>query len=107
MKVTITSIAIVFFLFSQSGFSQDIQLTKKDSIVKSSWIIGLGLNAVDDAGSEFTNVFDVSDNWNIVPFPSGLSVGKYFENGLGLEAIANYTIYSLTLLIFIITSYSF
>lgn len=68
-------------------------LTKRDSIVKSSWIFGVGLNAVDDAGSEFSNFFDIENNWNIVPFPSRISIGRYFENGLGLEAIGTYNQY--------------
>jgi len=77
----------------QNGLAQETGLTSKDSIVTSSWIFGLGFNAVDDAGSEFTDVFNVSDNWNIVPFPSRISVGKYFKNGLGLEAIGSYNVY--------------
>ena len=76
-----------------SLYSQEPQLTKKDTIITSSWIFGLGLNAVDDAGSEFSNFFDVENNWNIVPFPSRLSVGRYFKNGLGLELIGSYNRY--------------
>ncbi len=73
--------------------SQDVEITKKDSIVLSSWIFGVGFNAVDDAGSEFSDVFNFSDNWNIVPFPSRLSVGRYFKSGLGLEAIGAFNRY--------------
>jgi outer membrane protein OmpA-like peptidoglycan-associated protein len=93
MKATNTLMAIVCLLFLQSVISQDVQLTKKDSIVQSAWIFGLGFNAVDDAGSEFSNVFNFEDNWNVVPFPSRISVGRYFKNGLGLEAIGTYNRY--------------
>ncbi len=62
-------------------------------MVVSSWIIGVGFNAVDDAGSEFENVLNISDNWNIVPHPSRLSVGRYFKGGFGLEAIGTYNKY--------------
>ena len=87
-------IALVFsIVVLQSSFAQEVELTAKDSIVSSSWIFGLGLNAVDDAGSEFSDVFNVSDNWNIVPFPSRISVGRYFNNGLGIEAIGSYNVY--------------
>lgn len=92
MKVT-KSILAVLLLFFQLSIAQDLQLTEKDSIVQSSWIFGLGFNAVDDAGSEFSNLFDVEDNWNIVPFPSRISIGKYFKNGLGLEAIGSFNRY--------------
>lgn len=70
-----------------------MELTQKDSIVVNSWIFGLGFNAVDDSGDEFAEIFDVSDSWNVVPFPSRLSIGRYFESGLGLEAIATYNRY--------------
>ena len=93
MNATTTLRVIACLLVFQYGFSQDIQLTKKDSIVHNAWIFGLGFNAVDDAGSEFSNVFNVSENWNFVPFPSRLSIGRYFKNGLGLEAIGSYNQY--------------
>ncbi|MFS4457198.1 OmpA family protein [Maribacter sp. 2304DJ31-5] len=93
MKLTKTLVIIACLLFLYSGFSQSIQLTKMDTIVHSAWVIGVGFNAVDDAGSEFTNFFNVTDNWNIVPFPSRLSIGRYFKNGLGLEANGTYNRY--------------
>lgn len=69
------------------------RIIKQDSLIVSSWIIGLGINAVDDAGSEFENIFNVSDNWNIVPYPSRLSIGRYFKGGFGIEAIGAYNTY--------------
>ena len=69
------------------------QLTKKDSMVVSSWMFSVGTNFVDDSGDEFGNLFDISDSWNAVPFPSRISIGRYFENGLGLEAIGTYNRY--------------
>ncbi|CAN0592422.1 unnamed protein product, partial [Ectocarpus sp. 12 AP-2014] len=65
----------------------------KDSIVQSSWIVGVGLNAVDDSGNVFDGIFNVGKEWNIVPFPSRVSIGRYFKNGLGLEAIGTYNQY--------------
>ncbi|MET1260750.1 OmpA family protein [Flagellimonas sp. DF-77] len=80
-------------LATSFSYSQDLELTAKDSTVTSSWIFGVGWNAVDDAGSEFENLFAVGDNWNFVPFPSRVSVGRYFKNGFGLEAIGSYNRY--------------
>ncbi|WP_422859620.1 OmpA family protein [Flagellimonas sp. S174] len=74
-------------------FGQEEQLTKKDSIVKSSWMVSLGMNVVDDSGDEFGNLLDIRDGWNAVPFPSRISVGRYFQNGIGLEAIGTYNQY--------------
>ena len=65
MRTSKTLLVTTGFLFAQFIFSQNIpQLTEKDSIVKSTWIFGLGFNAVDDAGSEFLDVFNFKDNWN-------------------------------------------
>ncbi|WP_350288818.1 OmpA family protein [uncultured Croceitalea sp.] len=93
MKTTRLTLLVITLLLFKTAFSQDFELTKQDSIVKSSWIFGIGFNVVDDAGSEFTDFFNVEDNWNIVPFPSRLSIGKYFNNGLGLELIGSYNKY--------------
>lgn len=93
MRTPKSIVCFAFLLSFQLGFSQDLALTKKDSIVQSAWIFGIGFNAVDDAGSEFNDVFNFEDNWNIVPFPSRISIGRYFKNGLGLEAIGSYNQY--------------
>ncbi|SFR48492.1 Outer membrane protein OmpA [Robiginitalea myxolifaciens] len=68
-------------------------LTAKDSIVLESWIFGLGFNAVDDSGDGFNNLLSIEDKWNIVPFPSRVSIGRYFQSGLGLELIGSYNRY--------------
>lgn len=80
-------------IFSALTFAQDVELTKKDSIVESYWLVTLGTNIVDDSGDEFGELFDLSDGWNMVPYPSRASVGRYFKNGLGLEAIGTYNRY--------------
>jgi len=85
---------VVFALiFSALTYSQDVQLSKKDSIVQSYWLVSLGTNIVDDSGDEFGELFDLSDGWNVVPYPSRVSVGRYFKNGVGLEAIGSYNKY--------------
>ncbi|MEP2279425.1 OmpA family protein [Maribacter sp.] len=85
---------LFLFMLSSVTFAQDeLQITAKDSIVQSSWIFGVGLNAVDDSGNVFDGIFNVSEEWNIVPFPSRVSIGKYFKSGLGLEAIGTYNEY--------------
>lgn len=73
--------------------NSELNLTSKDSIIVSSWIVGIGINAVDDAGDEFNELFNSTDNWNMVPFPSRISIGRYFKSGLGLELIGAYNKY--------------
>ncbi len=72
---------------------EDLEITAKDSIVQSSWIFGVGFNVVDDSGNVFDGLFNVGDEWNMVPFPSRVSIGRYFKNGLGIEAIGSYNKY--------------
>lgn len=74
--------------------SQTTEITKKDSTIVSSWIVGLGYNIIDDSSRDgFQSYFDVKGTWNAVPYPSRISIGKYFKNGLGLEVIASYNKY--------------
>lgn len=94
MKTTKIFSFIFLLMLSFVTFAQDeLQITAKDSIVKSSWIFGVGLNAVDDSGNVFDGLFNFGDEWNFVPYPSRISIGRYFKNGLGLEAIGTYNQY--------------
>ncbi len=75
---------------------EDLQLTSKDSIVQSSWVLGLGFNIVDDTATPFGETFlDIKDTWNAVPYPSRISIGRFFKNGLGIEAIGTYNKYKV------------
>ena len=79
---------------SFTAFAQDnLELSKKDSTVVSSWILGIGMNIVSDSGDAFNNLFEVKETWNAVPYPSRLSIGRYFKSGLGVEVIAAYNVY--------------
>lgn len=69
------------------------ELTQKDSIIVSSSMVGIGFNAIDDSGKQFDELLSFEDEWNAVPFPSRLSIGRYFKNGLGVEAIVAYNKY--------------
>ncbi|MDF4222895.1 OmpA family protein [Maribacter sp. M208] len=94
MKTTSIYSFLVFFMLSSLSFAQDeLQITAKDSIVQSSWIFGVGLNAVDDSGNVFDELLNFTDEWNLVPYPSRVSIGRYFKSGLGLEAIGTYNQY--------------
>ncbi|AZQ58499.1 OmpA family protein [Maribacter sp. MJ134] len=89
LLLLILTVGVINFATSQ----ENLQITPKDSIVQSSWIIGLGYNAVDDSGNVFDGLFNVSDEWNLLPYPSRISIGRYFKNGLGIEAIGSYNKY--------------
>jgi outer membrane protein OmpA-like peptidoglycan-associated protein len=77
----------------KSDQQQELQLTAKDSMVVSSWMVGLGWNFVNDTGKRFSNIATIKDQWNGVAFPSRINIGRYFRSGIGLEAIATYNNY--------------
>ncbi|MBT8185479.1 MAG: OmpA family protein [Eudoraea sp.] len=71
-------------------------LTPKDSTVTSSWVLGVGVNIVDDSATPFgSNFLRIEETWNMVPYPSRLSLGKFFSNGIGIEAIGTYNRYKV------------
>jgi outer membrane protein OmpA-like peptidoglycan-associated protein len=93
----ITVIAFAFLMSLHSAFAQEqeeeLRLSAKDSVVASSWMLGVGYTFVDDSGQVFDDLFDIRATWNSVPYPSRISLGRYFKSGIGIEAIAAYTKY--------------
>ncbi|GGK34624.1 hypothetical protein GCM10007962_31350 [Yeosuana aromativorans] len=87
-------LSVFLFLTIVTTYSQnEPTLTKQDSTIVSLWVFGVGFNAIDDSGNSYGNLFDIKKAWNAVPFPSRLSIGKYFKNGLGIEGIVAYNKY--------------
>ncbi|RKR07166.1 outer membrane protein OmpA-like peptidoglycan-associated protein [Maribacter vaceletii] len=94
MKNSKHYVLIAALLLSIPIFAQEeLKLTKKDSIVKSSWMLGLGYNFVDDSGDVTDGLFNFDEEWNSTPYPNRLSLGRYFKSGIGLAAIATYNTY--------------
>jgi outer membrane protein OmpA-like peptidoglycan-associated protein len=90
---TIGVMALLALASNQIIAQNDLKLTSNDSIVQSFGVIGIGFTAIDDSGGMFDQLLDVSDEWNMVAFPSRLNFGSYFSNGIGLEGIASYSKY--------------
>ena len=97
MKNCTLCVLVMLMLATTPIFSQDsLQITSKDSVVQSSWVLGLGFNIVDDTATPFGDTFlDIKDTWNAVPYPSRISIGRFFKNGLGIEAIGTYNKYKV------------
>ncbi|QLG46677.1 OmpA family protein [Costertonia aggregata] len=73
---------------------QEINIAPKDSIVQSSWMFGVGYNIVDDSATPFGwDFIRIKDTWNAVPYPSRLSIGKFWKNGIGVTVIGTYNKY--------------
>lgn len=96
MKKITQSLLVFLCLAFNPAIAQEIpHLTSKDSIVRSSWMFGLGYNIVDDSGDVFNGLFDVNSQWNALAYPSRVSVGRYFKSGIGVEAIGTYNKYKV------------
>ncbi|NER11555.1 Outer membrane protein OmpA [Muriicola jejuensis] len=84
----------ILLVGSFSLYAQEIPaLTSKDSIIQSSWMVGVGWNFIDDSGDAFNDFTTIRDQWNGVAFPSRINVGRYWKSGLGLELIGTYNNY--------------
>ena len=57
-------------------------------------MIGVHWTAVDDDGNKFGNLFDVSNSWNIKPFPTRFTLDRYFVYGWSVEMAASYAAYT-------------
>ena len=83
-------------LVGQSYSQEELQLTAKDSIVQSAWVVGLGINIVDDSATPFGKEFlNIKDTWHAVPYPTRISIGRFLKSGIGIEAIGTYNKYKV------------
>ncbi|TNJ42546.1 OmpA family protein [Tamlana fucoidanivorans] len=96
MKLILRPIVLgVFLCFNLVISQEELKLTVKDSMVTSSWMVGLGYNFVDESGDIYVKPLEVNNHLNAVAFPSRISIGRYFENGLGIELIGTYNKYKV------------
>ena len=97
MKTYYSILTLVFGIWANTSIAQshcEDCLTPKDSVVTSYWAVGLGMNIVDDSATPFGwDFIKIRESWNAVPYPSRISVGRFTENGIGLEAIGTYNRY--------------
>ena len=94
----LTTLLLVIALFTTGvhfAQTEEIRLTAKDSIVQSAWMVGLGYNFVDDSGDVFDGLLDFDSQWNALPYPNRISIGRYFKSGLGIEAIGTFNKYKV------------
>jgi len=75
--------------------SQNIELAEEGTVYENLWMVGIGTNIVDDSGDFFHTPFNINNNWNVLPYPSRISIGRYLSSGLGLEIIGSYNKYKV------------
>lgn len=86
------TLALTFFLLVfGKAFAQPYKTLKVYRPYK--WMIGLGWSALDDNGNKFGQVFDINNSWNAVPYPSTISLDRYFTYGWSIEGVATYSKY--------------
>lgn len=91
--------SITFLLFiitlSFSGLSQPYKTVKVYKPYK--WMIGVHMSVIEDDGEKLGNPFDVSNTWHYLPYPTRLTVDRYFNYGWSIEGAASYNQYQETL----------
>jgi hypothetical protein len=58
------------------------------------WMFGIHWSAIEDDGNKFGGMFDVNQSWNLKPYPTMLTIDRYFLYGWSAELSANYGQYS-------------
>jgi hypothetical protein len=57
------------------------------------WILGGSFNAVDDDGRPMKSLFDLTNGWNALPFPSAFSCEYYFMKSVSGEFMESFNSY--------------
>lgn len=57
------------------------------------WMIGVHWSAIDDDGKKFEGMFDLGPSWNFAPYPTRITVDRYFIYGWSMEVAATYNEY--------------
>lgn len=58
------------------------------------WMFGIHWAAIEDDGNQFGGLFNVTQSWNLKPYPTMISVDRYFVYGWSAEFQANYGQYA-------------
>lgn len=62
-------------------------------------MFGVAVNAVEDNGDRFTNVFDIDSSMNFMWYPLAFNFNYYFKRGVSLDILASYNRYDTTKII--------
>jgi hypothetical protein len=50
-----------------------------------SWVLGLGINIVDDDGKPLKDLMNLTNGWNALPMPSTFKCEKFFNHRISVE----------------------
>ncbi len=60
------------------------------AIQKTVWTAGLSGVVIDDDGKPFKDLFDVKNTWNILPYPTQLSLEGFIDKGISVQGAFTY-----------------
>ena len=89
MTLCAFSISVTAQQYNNDELPEELKLTRQDTTIASSNMVGLGFNIIMDTGQRLNNFPGGSEDWHIVPYPSRVSFGRNFKGGLALEGIAS------------------
>lgn len=67
----------------------------KRFFTKTPWTFGIHGHVVDDDGAPFQNVFNVSNTWNFLPYPTRLTIDGYYKAGFSFQGEFAYNQYKV------------
>lgn len=92
VKVTLVALVMILGIGSAKaqGFGQAIRKFGLD-LRNAPWVFGVHWSVVDDNGLAWKKIFAARSSWNIPPYPSKISVEKYYKKGFSFEFDATIT----------------
>jgi OmpA-OmpF porin, OOP family len=80
--------SLIFFACVGQVLSQGVAQNKSKfvrTLQKVVWTAGLHGVVIDDDGKPFKDLFNVSDSWSFLPYPTRLTLEGYVAKGLSIE----------------------
>ncbi len=84
-------ISIVSVANAQGGGKKQSPI--KRFFKKTPWTFNLGGHVIDDDGHPFNKLFNASNSWNFLPYPTRLAIDGYFVKGWSFQGEFAYTQY--------------
>jgi OOP family OmpA-OmpF porin len=84
---------IIFLACVSQAFGQATSQNKSKfirQIQKTVWTAGISGVVIDDDGKPFKDLFDVKDNWNLLPYPTRATLEGFIDKGISVEGSFTY-----------------
>ena len=88
-----TTIRLLLILLITNGYCQRVKIPKWHSVQESHWQFGLDYMAIDDSGRFISDPLNIQDHWQILPYPSRISVARKTSRNLSFHLLGAYSVY--------------